>query len=240
MKLLNVEHLTKTFGGLTANNKLTFSVGHGEIVGLIGPNGAGKSTLFNCIAGFYQPDEGNITLNGKDITGMRPDQICRLGISRTFQKARIFGEMTVADNVMVGAFRCFRRRLDAEELVSEVLDLTRLAVKRDTLGRNLTIADKKRLEIARAVAAKPVLLLLDEAMAGLTPTEFEEAVKLIEQISESGITILMVEHVMEVIMPISDRVVVLDGGSKIAEDVPAAIVRNPQVIDAYLGAGSGA
>jgi branched-chain amino acid transport system ATP-binding protein len=233
--LLKVTDLTKTFGGLTANHKVSISLNEGEIVGLIGPNGAGKTTFFNCIAGYYQPDSGSIWFNGQDITHMHPHKICDLGLSRTFQKVRIFKDMSVLENVMVGSFLRSASRRTASAVAEDMLAFTGLDHKASMRGSSLTIADKKRLEIARALATNPKLLLLDEAIAGLNPKETAEAVELIRAIQNKGITILMVEHVMEVIMPISDRVVVLDGGIKIAEDVPMEIIRHERVIQAYLG-----
>jgi branched-chain amino acid transport system ATP-binding protein len=233
--LLQVQEMTKTFGGLTANHKINIHLEEGKIVGLIGPNGAGKTTLFNCISGFYKPDSGSVLFDGREITGMPPHLICKLGLSRTFQKVRIFKDMTVLDNVMVGAFCRYSQRPRAQREAEEVLAFAGLADKADTPGHSLTIADKKRVEIARALATRPRMLLLDEAIAGLNPKETEEAINLINAIRDRGITILLVEHVMEAIMPISDCIVVLESGMKIAEGVTKEIVRNPKVIQAYLG-----
>ena len=235
MALLKVTELTKTFGGLTANRDVNISLDKGEIIGLIGPNGAGKTTLFNCIAGYYRPDSGSIWFSEQNITGLNPHKICTLGLARTFQKVRVFKDMSVLENVMVGSFLHHQSRRIAETEAEEVLAFTGLDQKALMRGSSLTIADKKRLEIARALATNPKLLLLDEAIAGLNPKETAEAVELIKAIRHKGITILMVEHVMEVIMPISDRVIVLDGGIKIAEDVPTEIIRHERVIQAYLG-----
>jgi branched-chain amino acid transport system ATP-binding protein len=233
--LLQVREMTKTFGGLTANHKINIHLEEGKIVGLIGPNGAGKTTLFNCISGFYKPDSGSVLFDGREITGMPPHLICKLGLSRTFQKVRIFKDMTVLDNVMVGAFCRCSQRPRAQREAEEVLAFAGLADKADIPGHSLTIADKKRVEIARALATRPRMLLLDEAIAGLNPKETEEAINLINAIRDRGITILLVEHVMEAIMPISDCIVVLESGMKIAEGVTKEIVRNPKVIQAYLG-----
>jgi branched-chain amino acid transport system ATP-binding protein len=234
--LLQVQELTKTFGGLTANHEISIHLEEGEIVGLIGPNGAGKTTLFNCMSGFYKPDSGSVLFDGREITGLPQHLICKLGLSRTFQKVRIFMEMTVLDNVMVGAFCRSPQRSVAQREAEELLAFVGLADKADISGHSLTIAGKKRVEMARALATKPRILLLDEAVAGLNPKETEEAIDLINAIRNNrGVTIFIVEHVMEAIMPISDRVVVLESGMKIAEGIPKEIVRNPKVIQAYLG-----
>jgi branched-chain amino acid transport system ATP-binding protein len=233
--LLEVESLTMRFGGLVANHDVSFAVHEGEIVGLIGPNGAGKTTLFNCITGFLRPTRGEVRLNGQTITGWPAQRVVHAGIVRTFQLVRTFLDLTVLENVMVGAFARTQRTMRARELAWEVLRFTGLAPLAHVLGANLTIADKKRVEVARALATQPRMLLLDEAMAGLTPVERAQAVGLIGAIRERGITVLLVEHVMEVVMPLSRRVVVLDSGQKIAEGPPEAVVRDPAVIAAYLG-----
>lgn len=235
MALLEVKDLTKDFGGLRANDHINLKVEEGEIVGLIGPNGAGKTTLFNCIAGFYRPTSGEVWFKGENITGLPANIICQKGIARTFQLVRIFKDMTVLDNVMVGAFNRTNGRAIAKKKALEVLDFCGLAPKKNMLAGGLTIADKKRLEFAKALATGPTLLMLDEAMAGLNQTETAEAVELIKKVRQSGITIFLVEHVMEVVMPISNRVVVLDYGKKIAEDTPEKIIQNEEVIKAYLG-----
>ncbi len=235
MALLELRGLTKRFGGLLANDQVDLQVNEGEIVGLIGPNGAGKTTLFNCIAGFYAPTEGEVRFRGEDITGWPSNEICRRGIARTFQIVRIFKDLSVLDNVMVGAFNRASSAGRARQKALEILDFCNLSAKKNTIAGGLTIADKKRLEVAKAVATEPVILMLDEAMAGLNQTETAEAVALIKKIRQSGTTIILVEHVMEVVMPISNRVVVLESGKKIAEDAPEKIINNEQVIKAYLG-----
>ncbi len=235
MAILEVRELTKRFGGLLANDKVTLTIDEGEIIGLIGPNGAGKTTLFNCIAGVYHPEGGSIVFDGKEITQSAPEQACKAGVARTFQLVRVFKGMTVLDNVMVGSYLRSLSTSAARSHAVEILRFTGLYPKRDMLGSALTIADKKRLELARALATRPRLLMLDEAMAGLNPTESQEAVEIIRTINRQGVTILMVEHVMEIIMPISKRLVVLDYGKKIVEDAPAKVANNPDVIRAYLG-----
>ncbi len=235
MAFLEVRGLSKRFGGLVANNRIDLVVNEGEIVGLIGPNGAGKTTLFNCIAGFYPPTEGTVGFKGKDITGFPPNEICLLGIARTFQIVRIFKDMTLLDNVMVGAFNRTHSASRAQEKAREVLDFCGLTPKKNVLAGGLTIADKKRLEFAKALATQPSLLMLDEAMAGLNPTETAEAVELVKKVRQSGTTVLLVEHVMEVVMPISNRIVVLEYGKKIAEDSPEKVIHKEEVIKAYLG-----
>jgi len=233
--LLDVRELTKRFGGLVANNRISLHVDEGEVVGLIGPNGAGKTTLFNCMAGAERPTSGRVIFEGHDVTGCPPEEICRCGIARTFQIVRTFREMTVLENVMVGALLRAPDARRARGWALEVIEWAGLAEKRGALGASLTNADRKRVELARALATRPKLLMLDEAMAGLNPREREDAVELIRQAHMRGITILMVEHVMEVIMPISDRVVVLTSGRKLLEDQPEVVARDSEVIKAYLG-----
>jgi len=235
MALLQVNDLTKRFGGLVACDRVSVEIQEGEIIGLIGPNGAGKTTLFNCIAGFYPPNGGRVTFAGQDITSLPPDRVCQLGIARTFQVVKIFKDMTVLENLMVGGFvRSLNTRKVHQEAM-ETLNFTGLTEKKDMLGGSLTIADKKRLEIARSLMTKPRLLMLDEAMAGLTQKETQDALELIHKLHQQKITLFLVEHVMEVIMPISHRVVVLEYGKKIAEDVPEKVSNNEEVIKAYLG-----
>jgi branched-chain amino acid transport system ATP-binding protein len=235
MALLEVKQLTKNFGGLMANDHIDLRVDKGEIVGLIGPNGAGKTTLFNCIAGFYPASGGEVNFQGEDITGLPSNAVCLKGIARTFQIVRVFKDLPVLDNVMVGAFNRTNSASQARKKALEVLDFCGLTGKKNLLAGGLTIADKKRLEVAKAFATAPALLMLDEAMAGLNQTETAEAVELVKKIRQSGTTILLVEHVMEVVMPISNRVVVLEYGRKIAEDSPERVINNEEVIKAYLG-----
>ena len=237
MELMEVKSLTKNFGGLTAVNKVDFKMKKGEILGLIGPNGAGKTTLFNCIASTYPVSSGKVYLEGQDITNLPAYKISRLGIARTFQVVQTFKKMTVAENVMVGSFTHNLNPATARREAEELLELTGLIEKKDFLGTELTIADLKRLEITRALSTKPNILLLDESMAGLNLVEVEEALVLVRKLKQSGLTILIIEHVMEALMPVADNIVVLDAGTKIAEGPPAEIINNKVVIKAYLGEG---
>ncbi|NLN16223.1 MAG: ABC transporter ATP-binding protein [Firmicutes bacterium] len=225
------------FGGLLANNDVTFDIYPGEIVGLIGPNGAGKTTLFNCISGFLRPTAGTVLFKGENITGLKPHQICHRGLARTFQITQPLRDMTVLENVMVGTFCRYPLTSQARAKAIEILKMTGMWAKRHQKGSELTIPDRKRLEIARALGTEPDLLILDEAMAGLNPAEIHEAVELVKTIQAQGITLFIIEHVMEAIMPIADRIVVLDAGRLIAEGPPSEIVHNERVIEAYLGEG---
>ena len=234
--LLRLESASKRFGGLQANRDVSLAIEAGEIVGLIGPNGAGKTTLFNCITGYMHPDAGRIVFGGTDVTHTRPERICRLGVARTWQVVRAFGRMTGLDNVVCGALQRTGRVSEARARATELLEFTELRGRGDMPAATLTLADRKRLEIARALATRPRLLLLDEAMSGLTPIESAAAVKLVRRIHEElKVTICVVEHVMEVVMPLSHRVVVLDYGVKIADGPPEGVVRDEQVSRAYLG-----
>jgi branched-chain amino acid transport system ATP-binding protein len=232
---LEVKGISKWFGGLAANLDIDFSVGEGEIVSVIGPNGAGKSTLFNCITGFYKPTAGRVSFFGRDITRMRADKVCKLGIARTFQVVQVISDMTVLENVTTGALLRYASVGRAGEKAEEVLAFTGLAAKKEFRGTELTIADKKRLEVSMALATQPRLLMLDEAMAGLTVVELREIMELIKRIRIQGMTVVVVEHVMEAVMEISDRVIVLNSGKKIMEGPPKEVVSSPEVIQAYLG-----
>jgi len=233
--ILEVRDITMKFGELLANKDVSFDVERGSIVGLIGPNGAGKTTLFNCIAGYYKPFSGSITFEGKAITGLPSWKIARAGIGRTFQVVKPLKEMTVLDNIMVGAYLHEPGAGKAKAIAKRCLELCFLTEWKDRLAGDMTIGNKKRLEVARSLATSPRLLLLDEAVAGLTNTEVQEMVAVIRNLKKEGITILMVEHIMEAIMPIADKMVVLNHGEKIAEGPPATIVHDQQVITAYLG-----
>lgn len=233
--LLETRSVTQRFGGLVANRDISIEVHCGEILGLIGPNGAGKSTLFNLIAGTLPPTSGEIIMEGKTITGLPDTYRCRLGIARTFQVPRSFESMSVLDNVIVGALARQRGIAKARFLALETLEFVGLAERTLALAIHLTPPERRRLELARALATGPKLLLLDEVMAGLTPAEAQKGVDLIRRIRDRGITIVMVEHVMEVVMPLVDRTVVLNLGAVLAQGKPADVVRDERVIDAYLG-----
>jgi branched-chain amino acid transport system ATP-binding protein len=234
---LVIRSLSKRFGGLRAVQDLSFSVNEGETVALIGPNGAGKTTSFNLITGFYRPDTGSVSAFGRELVGLRPHDICAHGLARTFQVARPFGKMTVLANVMTGAFLRDKRPESARESAREAIAFVGLSAKEHTPARDLTTIDQRRLEMARALATQPRLLLLDEVMAGLNPAEIDQAVALVAKLSQRGLTIVIVEHVMRAIMAVARHIVVLDHGQKIAEGDPKAVVANADVIRAYLGTG---
>jgi len=235
--LLSLQGVSKRFGGLQALTNVTFDLPEGQILGLIGPNGAGKTTLFNAINGVYPPEEGRIIFRDKDITRARPYDHARLGMARTHQIVQPLNELTVRENVMVGA--CFghehQNLSNAAKIADEVLGFVGLAPRADQLAGSLNVAQKKRLEMARALAARPYLLLLDEVLAGLNPSEIDNMVQTVLKIREQGITIIMIEHVMKAVMNVSDRILVLDYGQQIAEGSPEVIAKNEKVIEAYLG-----
>jgi len=234
--LLTVSGISKSFRGLKAVNDVSFSVGEGEILAMIGPNGAGKTTCFNLIAGAMPPDAGAVHLAGQPITGLRADQVCRAGIGRTFQLVKPFAGLSVLDNVTVGALNAARHVGEAKEHARAVLELLDLGRKIDEPASALTLPDRKRLEVARALATGPKLLLLDEVMAGLRPTECDRLVEILAGLNRrDGLTILLIEHVMRAVMKLAQRIIVLHHGEKIAEGTPEAVVRDPAVLDSYLG-----
>jgi len=233
--MLKVENMTMEFGGLRAVDSLNLSIEKGQILGLIGPNGAGKSTAFNCIAGVYMPTRGTITFDGELINGSKPWNLCKKGLARTFQIVKPFASKSVLYNVTVGAFANTGTRRQAEDKAVQILESLGFADKKEVLSGNLTIADRKRLEIARALATDPKLLLLDEVMAGLRPNEVDEMVAILKKLQADGMTIFVIEHIMRAIMALSDRIVVIQFGKKIAEGTPAEIANDTNVIKAYLG-----
>jgi branched-chain amino acid transport system ATP-binding protein len=235
MRFLKIENLSKSFGGLIAVNHVTFQVEQGEIMGLIGPNGSGKTTLFNLISGFLAPDKGNIYLGEKSLVGLRPHQICKRGIGRTFQIAKPFSHLSVMRNVRTAVFNWERTISGANRESEGLLEFVGLWSKRNESASSLTFMERKRLELARSLGTHPKFLLLDEVMAGLTPVEQQKMIELVKKIREGGITLIVIEHTMQIIMTLSDRIVVLCFGEIIAEGPPQAVAQDPNVIKSYLG-----
>jgi branched-chain amino acid transport system ATP-binding protein len=235
MAILEIKNVSKFFGGLAANSDVSFEMVSGMIMGLIGPNGAGKTTLFNCITGYYPPSRGEILFDGHRMNGLNPDAVCKLGMARTWQKVRPLAKMSVVDNVMVGALCRTNSLKKAREMAMEKIHGVGLENRVKVLAGSLPIGERKKLEVARVLATAPKLLLLDEVMGGLNPAESEEIIQLILDIKNLGITQMVIEHDMKAIMRISDRIVVLNSGEKLAEGNPQEIVSNKAVVDAYLG-----
>jgi branched-chain amino acid transport system ATP-binding protein len=236
MSLLEIKDVTKTFKGLSALENVTAEINEGDIVGLIGPNGAGKTTLFNVITGFFTPDCGQVFFKGEDISGLKPYQICKKGLVRTFQIIKPFQDLTVIENVFAGAFNTVNDRKKATKIALEVLEFVKLADRKDDLAKVLTISELKNLELARALATRPAICLVDEVMSGLNAQEIDEMLETINKVrTEKKITLFVIEHAMRAIMNVSDRIVVLDHGENLAEGTPSEIASNPKVIKSYLG-----
>jgi branched-chain amino acid transport system ATP-binding protein len=233
--ILEIKQIYKYFGGLAANSDVSFEIQPGTIMGLIGPNGAGKTTLFNCITGYYPPSKGEVLFKGRRMNGLQPDRVCKLGMVRTWQKVRPLAKMTVLENVMVGALARTGSLSTARQAAMEQLQVVRMEARAGALAGGLPIGERKKLEVARALATGPELVLLDEVMGGLNPAESEEIIQLILELKKRGLTQMVIEHDMKAIMRISDRIVVLNSGEKLAEGIPAQIVNNKEVIAAYLG-----
>ncbi len=240
MSLLDIRRVSMFFGGLAAISDVSFEIVRGEILGLIGPNGAGKTTVFNVVNGYYKPSRGEVFFNDRKISGLRTHQICRLGIARTFQVVKPLQRMSVFENVIASAFLRAGSKAQAEEIAMETIKFTGLEGDRDLVSKGLPLGKRKKLEISRALATQPELLLLDESFAGLNPHELDESIEIIRKIKARGITIMIIEHHMKVIMSISDRIVVLNHGEKIAEGNAQEIANNPLVVEAYLGEEKGA
>jgi len=235
MAILETKEISVYFGNMAALSDISVSIEEGEILGLIGPNGAGKTTFFNCVSGYLNCSAGAIYFKGKDITSDPTHRLCHLGICRTFQIVQNFQEMTVLENVMMGAFCRYSNPKKAARMAEEIIDFSGMAEKKEEIAGSLTLADQKRIELARAIATEPEVLLLDEVMAGLNNEETEQALALIRKVNEKGLTIIVVEHIMEAIMKISHRIVVLDSGELIANGPPEEVVQDARVVKAYLG-----
>ena len=235
MILFELKNLTKQFGGLTAVNDVSFQVEKGEIFGLIGPNGSGKTTIFNCISSYFPVTGGSIHFNGQDITGLKTNKICKAGIGRTFQVVKPLGRLSVLDNVIAAAFSQAKDKKEAHDIAMETLEFCGLMHRKDIIAKSLPIGERKRLEITRSLATGPQLLLLDETAAGLTPSEVDLAIDLIKKIRDSGVTIIIVEHIMKVIMTISDTIHAINFGTTIAHGTPKEVSNDKAVIEAYLG-----
>jgi len=240
MAMLEVKGVSRFFGGLAALTDVSFGVEKGDILGLIGPNGAGKTTMFNVVNGFYPPSKGEVYFKQKKISGLQPHQICKMGIARTFQVVKPLQRMSVLDNVIASAFLRVKTRARAEEIALETIKFTGLLDDREVISKGLPLGKRKKLEIARALATQPEMLLLDESFAGLNPAELDESIGIIRRIKERGITIMIIEHHMKVIMAISDKIVVLSYGQKLAEGTPKEIGNNSLVVEAYLGEAASA
>lgn len=235
MPFLNIEGVTKRFRGLVAVNDVSFSIEQGVIISLVGPNGAGKSTLFNSICGFHLPEEGSISFDGQTIVGRKPEDICRAGIARTFQIVQPFGNLSVLHNVVVGAFNRIRDTKEAEQTAIEQLAFVGLSPKSEHRMKDLTFVEQKKVELARALATQPKLIFLDEVMSGLNPVEVDEMIELILKIRDSGVTVFFIEHLMQAVTRLSERVLVLHHGSLIADGTPQSIMSDSTVVEAYLG-----
>jgi branched-chain amino acid transport system ATP-binding protein len=235
LSLLELREVSKNFGGLKAVSKVSLKLETGEILGIIGPNGAGKTTLFNLITGFFKADSGDISFEGENLISLKPHRICQKGMVRTFQIVKPFLQLSVLENVVIAALNREKTMKEAYEKALGTIEFVGLKGKQETLATGLTLPHRKRLELARALATQPKLILLDEVMAGLTPTEVDELIRLIEEVNRRGVTILLIEHVMRGVMALSKRVIVLNYGEKISEGIPEEVVRNRQVIEAYLG-----